>query len=592
MAARSRAFRRARSRHGFDPGPNFSPPARSRRRRSGLQPSNLQPAFGLVQGDDAAADPLFSETRRRRGAKARPPSAASRLQNIRSVAGFERRLNDMTCAGCHQTRGIGGFHFPGVDWMAAEARQFHRRAGVAAFLRRSGPAPRYPDRVARRPARRIIRAASPAARNSAAAPNSPAPNMRTAGARIAIGSNARCQADNDGSFTRGPAPRGWPASPSGPGLADGDVLLSKLARTAKSAASDAGAQIDSRLTNRVSSPANRSKKRAGRKHGRHHHRRRRHRRPDPWAWRCTRPEFPAGSSNRPPKSGRSASASICCRMPPRNSRRSGSKPALAKIAIATKDATFFNRFGQLIYQEPLGRAAGYDHPQFSIHRGDLQMAAARRLRRPRRRRPVRHQPSLHRRRTGRDRRQRAFFRRARRRQSQHRARPGRDRLRRHQFRDPQAVFPGRGRAALFRHQHVARRDAMEADAVRRQHGAGGLAVARQDGDLSDPRRRRRRPATHQLGRRDRNAGVPQARLEPAGLARRFHRRVRRLAFRLARCAGLDPCRRQRAGISDGRSGPVAALELWPGDACSATPRTRWCRAAPTAPARRSSMRGR
>jgi 5-methylphenazine-1-carboxylate 1-monooxygenase len=46
---------------------------------------------------------------------------------------------------------------------------------------------------------------------------------------------------------------------------------------------------------------------------------------------------------------------------------------LARVAIATRDATFFNRFGQLIYQEPLGRAAGYDHPQFSIHRGDLQM---------------------------------------------------------------------------------------------------------------------------------------------------------------------------------------------------------------------------
>src|SRR4030088_1488582 len=46
---------------------------------------------------------------------------------------------------------------------------------------------------------------------------------------------------------------------------------------------------------------------------------------------------------------------------------------LARAGIATSDATFFNRFGQLIYQEPLGRAAGYDHPQFSIHRGDLQM---------------------------------------------------------------------------------------------------------------------------------------------------------------------------------------------------------------------------
>jgi 5-methylphenazine-1-carboxylate 1-monooxygenase len=51
----------------------------------------------------------------------------------------------------------------------------------------------------------------------------------------------------------------------------------------------------------------------------------------------------------------------------------GLEADLAHAAISTQDATFFNRFGQLIYQEPLGRAAGYDHPQFSIHRGDLQM---------------------------------------------------------------------------------------------------------------------------------------------------------------------------------------------------------------------------
>jgi len=52
----------------------------------------------------------------------------------------------------------------------------------------------------------------------------------------------------------------------------------------------------------------------------------------------------------------------------------GLEEQLSRVAIETRDATFFNRFGQLIYQEPLGRAAGYDHPQFSIHRGDLQMA--------------------------------------------------------------------------------------------------------------------------------------------------------------------------------------------------------------------------
>jgi 5-methylphenazine-1-carboxylate 1-monooxygenase len=51
----------------------------------------------------------------------------------------------------------------------------------------------------------------------------------------------------------------------------------------------------------------------------------------------------------------------------------GLEDELSRVAIETRDATFFNRFGQLIYQEPLGRAAGYDHPQFSIHRGDLQM---------------------------------------------------------------------------------------------------------------------------------------------------------------------------------------------------------------------------
>ncbi|HEY4988123.1 MAG TPA: flavin-dependent oxidoreductase [Bradyrhizobium sp.] len=51
----------------------------------------------------------------------------------------------------------------------------------------------------------------------------------------------------------------------------------------------------------------------------------------------------------------------------------GLENALERVAIRTADATFFNRFGQLIYQEPLGRVAGYEHPQFSIHRGDLQM---------------------------------------------------------------------------------------------------------------------------------------------------------------------------------------------------------------------------
>jgi 5-methylphenazine-1-carboxylate 1-monooxygenase len=50
----------------------------------------------------------------------------------------------------------------------------------------------------------------------------------------------------------------------------------------------------------------------------------------------------------------------------------GLQPALAKVAVETAEAAFFNRFGQLIYKEPLGKRAGYQTPQFSIHRGDLQ----------------------------------------------------------------------------------------------------------------------------------------------------------------------------------------------------------------------------
>src|SRR3954464_15375585 len=52
----------------------------------------------------------------------------------------------------------------------------------------------------------------------------------------------------------------------------------------------------------------------------------------------------------------------------------GLQDALAAVAVETAEAAFFNRFGQLIYREPLGRRAGYRWPQFSIHRGDLQAA--------------------------------------------------------------------------------------------------------------------------------------------------------------------------------------------------------------------------
>ncbi len=121
---------------------------------AGLDASALQPEFGMVQGEEkgeGAADPVFTDDDVVGALK--QAAARGDMQNIRSVAGFQRRLNDVTCSGCHQTRGIGGFHFPGVDWMAAKPSnttvvpasphffgdQVRRRDILAAFARGAEP---------------------------------------------------------------------------------------------------------------------------------------------------------------------------------------------------------------------------------------------------------------------------------------------------------------------------------------------------------------------------------------------------------------------------------------------------------------------
>ena len=47
-------------------------------------------------------------------------------------------------------------------------------------------------------------------------------------------------------------------------------------------------------------------------------------------------------------------------------------PALDAAAIRTKELIYINRFGQEIWREPRGTDAGFEFPQFSIHRGRLQ----------------------------------------------------------------------------------------------------------------------------------------------------------------------------------------------------------------------------
>src|SRR5688500_12216480 len=46
---------------------------------------------------------------------------------------------------------------------------------------------------------------------------------------------------------------------------------------------------------------------------------------------------------------------------------------VSTTAIQTGKLEYYNKFGQLIWSEPRGLAAGYAVPQYSIHRGDLQM---------------------------------------------------------------------------------------------------------------------------------------------------------------------------------------------------------------------------
>ena len=52
----------------------------------------------------------------------------------------------------------------------------------------------------------------------------------------------------------------------------------------------------------------------------------------------------------------------------------GLLPALDAIAVRTKELIYINRLGQEIWRESRGTDAGFEFPQFSIHRGRLQKA--------------------------------------------------------------------------------------------------------------------------------------------------------------------------------------------------------------------------
>lgn len=52
----------------------------------------------------------------------------------------------------------------------------------------------------------------------------------------------------------------------------------------------------------------------------------------------------------------------------------GLESVLDEIGLRTEEVAYFSAQGQLVWHEPRGMAAGYHWPQYSIHRGSLQMA--------------------------------------------------------------------------------------------------------------------------------------------------------------------------------------------------------------------------
>lgn len=51
----------------------------------------------------------------------------------------------------------------------------------------------------------------------------------------------------------------------------------------------------------------------------------------------------------------------------------GLEPDLDRIGVRTRQYGFYSKLGKTIWEEPRGTWAGYDWPQYSVHRGHLQM---------------------------------------------------------------------------------------------------------------------------------------------------------------------------------------------------------------------------
>ena len=118
---------------------------------AGFSASDLQPAFGLVQGDDAPVEPLFKNAdvvaALKKAAETRHRAAKRSLGRGLRAKAQRHHLRRLPSDPRHRR-----LSFPRRRLDGGEAQQFNGGAGVAAFLRRPDPPPRHPHRTARRQA--------------------------------------------------------------------------------------------------------------------------------------------------------------------------------------------------------------------------------------------------------------------------------------------------------------------------------------------------------------------------------------------------------------------------------------------------------
>lgn len=161
----------------------------------GAARSGNRPFFGLI-GDNELPAIISRATSRDRP-----------LKNILSPAGFQTRLNDITCVGCHQSRAIGGFHFMGADTAASRLHLAENAIFVPASAHFYGEAPRRRrvlDALARGKQSDYARGFSIRPSLALTRDRDPNPTMNIIGTGFFNGWGAACyaNANNDASFRR------------------------------------------------------------------------------------------------------------------------------------------------------------------------------------------------------------------------------------------------------------------------------------------------------------------------------------------------------------------------------------------------------